>query len=399
MILVDLILVWASGWQTSSSIPDVLCSVAAVAFVATVLAVCTARGRTRIAQRAPVLVLLVVAMSGAWLAAEWVTGRLLGGQLLFHRHAPNIRYEFEPSPDVMPGLEGTAFYTTNSLGMRGAELPTDDCYKTLCIGGSTTANLFLDDEETWPRLIMDGAANSSELWVGDVGKSGYGSWHHVRFLDDASLLSQVDCLVVLVGINDFMRALQERPILAPPQTKPLYERSNIYRVLHNWHQVRKEKRRHREETRDGSYYVQRRKERLARAECDVLPPLDSSLEEYRTNLKTMIERCRSCDVRPVFMTQPMLWRVDLEDELDRLLWLGTLADGRRLSVPRLVEGMRMFNDALRETCRSEGVECVDLTSMDGDRRYFFDDCHFTEAGSRRVAELAAAQFVGQPRGR
>jgi hypothetical protein len=49
--------------------------------------------------------------------------------------------------------------------------------------------------------------------------------------------------------------------------------------------------------------------------------------------------------------------------------------------------MDRFNERLLEICAELGVEVVDLSSMNAVEAYFYDDCHFTEAGAREVARL------------
>jgi hypothetical protein len=66
------------------------------------------------------------------------------------------------------------------------------------------------------------------------------------------------------------------------------------------------------------------------------------------------------------------------------------------SVEALSEGMRLYNERLLAVCKAEGAECVDLASMlPRDLTVFYDDTHFNEGGSRRVAELLADCFVAR----
>jgi hypothetical protein len=117
------------------------------------------------------------------------------------------------------------------------------------------------------------------------------------------------------------------------------------------------------------------------------------LDEYRANIRALIECAESRHVRIVFLTQPALWRADLPAELERLVWMGGIGDFQRQSgceyytVAALAEGMRRYNDAVVEVCAAEGVECIDLDAVIAkDGSMFYDDVHFTEAGARRVAE-------------
>src|SRR5207302_170735 len=157
-----------------------------------------------------------------------------------------------------------------------------------------TEGYYLDDTKVWPRLLMDElTALGRPAWVGNAGVRGLSARQHGQFLASDGLISQVDCVVALVGFNDLSQALAGEN-----------------------------------------------------------------------------------EVRPV------RWDRDLAEREQALLWFGRLGSGAYLSVARLREGMDGYNERLRAVCAQEGVEYVDLGSMNGRAEYFYDDCHFNEAGSR-----------------
>lgn len=398
VLLVDIVWVRMAGWRSTNSTADVLVGLCAVALLALAVAAARPRGRAWLGRMAPRFMALGISLGLSWIAAEWVAGRVFGGQLLFHRHTPGTEAVFRPNPEDFPGVTGDANYTANSQGIRGPEFADDDAYRVLCVGGSTTACLFLDDSETWPHLVGERCAPlcDDRLWVGDVGVSGYGSWHHVRLLEQTELLEQVDCVVFLVGINDYMRALQGRQIETPFDTAPLFERSNLYAVAHNWYAARKQAKQHEREFADGRSYVRRR---ALRREAELLtesPDLERGLAEYRTNLETIVDRCRELDLRVIVMTQPVLWRAELTASERELLWLGMPDEQHKLAPDVLADGMTRFNDVLRDVAQSRGIECVDLDGLNGRAELFYDDCHFTEAGAQAVADALAARFEAAP---
>ena len=108
-------------------------------------------------------------------------------------------------------------------------------------------------------------------------------------------------------------------------------------------------------------------------------------------------------VRLVFATQPTLWREDLSAEERATLWFGGTGDFLRepghayYSVGALAEGMARYNQTLLDVCATRGVECVDLAAeIPRDPSLFYDDCHFTEAGARAVADALAGHFATGP---
>jgi len=106
--------------------------------------------------------------------------------------------------------------------------------------------------------------------------------------------------------------------------------------------------------------------------------------------------------RTIFMTQPAMWKPDLPKELSDLLLFGGVGPSHResgheyYSVEALFEGMRMYNETLIAICRARNVECVDLASLlPQDTTVFYDDCHFNDSGSRRVATILAEYILGE----
>lgn len=64
---------------------------------------------------------------------------------------------------------------------------------------------------------------------------------------------------------------------------------------------------------------------------------------------------------------------------------------QRALLPKLaIAGVDRHNGVLRDVCRERGLDCLDrATLLPKDTTVFYDDCHFNEAGARRVASLFA----------
>jgi lysophospholipase L1-like esterase len=90
------------------------------------------------------------------------------------------------------------------------------------------------------------------------------------------------------------------------------------------------------------------------------------------------------------------WAEGLPPEIEQRFWFGWVEGGGYVSARVLREGMEAFNRRLLEVAARLDVPCLDLSSMHGDARWFFDDCHFSEAGARRAAELVAEWMRAHP---
>ncbi len=82
---------------------------------------------------------------------------------------PFARVELEVN---LPGVTPGGVLTTNAWGMRGEEPPEDwdEWLTIITVGGSTTANFYLDDSLTWSRIIQDRLREvHPQTWVGNCG--------------------------------------------------------------------------------------------------------------------------------------------------------------------------------------------------------------------------------------
>ena len=125
--------------------------------------------------------------------------------------APHLNTIFKPIPNVMPGVSGESQFITNSQGIRGDELTSAQTYRILAIGGSTTLCDYLDQFEAWPFLIQNTLNNSAghhHSWVGNAGKSGKTTRHHIMAMKYLPLKEmKIDAVVLLIGINDLSKRL------------------------------------------------------------------------------------------------------------------------------------------------------------------------------------------------
>lgn len=375
--------------------------------------------------------LLVLVSGGVALALAEGAVRLFGPrETQYFIWPPNTHRELAADPRYFPGINGIARFTTNSLGLRGTELPVDStAVRVLALGGSTTENLFLDDTETWMARLQDGLdplPDGRRVWVGSAGRSGMNARDHVvqlgRLLDQ---LPAMDLVVVLVGVNDVTVTLAQGDTFRPPP--PLTDAAALARAearafaivpgaMHEaitnaragrWHErtalwqlaarIRADLRKRgrsvglEQDPRGASFRRWREYRSRATTLRDSLPDLSVALRQYGRNLDSLATLAASRGVSVVFLTQPSMWRHDLDSASARLLWFGGLGDFQRqqsatyFSVDALSRAMAAFNDELLAACARNGVRCLDLAPLvPRDSVHFYDDVHFNESGAAAV---------------
>jgi lysophospholipase L1-like esterase len=334
---------------------------------------------------------------------------------------PNLRVDFAPSDAATPGVTGRGRFRTNSLGLRSDE-PFPEARRIVYVfGGSTAADLYLDQDAAWVALVQRGlndAPGQPRTWVGNLARPSLASVHNLVHFDRLlPELPHADLLVNLVGVNDLQLALKSSYLdaLSPetelawafamrPPEGGVWSRLATVRAARLAWQTWRQARLGLVQTRSAEGYARLRECRQTAPPAnlvDALPPLGVALAEYRRNLLALAERARAYGAPMLFLTQPTLWAETMGPaERARLLagGLGPIktwcADQRYFSPRALAEGMRAFNDVLRDVCRMPDMVCRDLAAALPPRaEYFYDDMHLSEAGARRVAELVVGWIL------
>lgn len=348
---------------------------------------------------------------------------------------PNMSRVFHPRADLYADLPGETRFTINRRGLRGAELGADgEELRVLALGGSTTECLYHDDPKAWTNLVSThlSAGAGKRVWVGSAGRSGMNSGDHV--LHAQHLLAELpamDAVVVFLGVNDMSVALG-RPEAYEPTPRDMDQARHEKAVRRAFFQVpgpledawdydgsiaaksrlyQLVKRIRRQRSRDlGTIYKMqddegeamlawRANRKQARRVIEELPDLTTALATFRANVTTIADIAADRGVRLVLMTQPALWRADLTPAEQDRLWMGGVGDFQSgpghdyYSPAALAEALRRFNAVTLDVCRERGLSCVDLAKViPRDTTVFYDDCHFGQTGSERIAEATATHL-------
>jgi lysophospholipase L1-like esterase len=337
----------------------------------------------------------------------------------YHVWPPFLKETVWPS-EAVPGVQGPSQFVISSDGLRADELEADHDPVIVALGGSTTECLLLDQREAWPWLVQARLAEArprTRPWVGNAGRSGRTTREHVvqvpRLLD---ALPRTDLLMLLIGVNDLGLRLQrdadydpdylardgveerliERGFALHPTRPggglPFYHRVELYQRLsllgsklfeREWHGI--------------AYEEWRAARRSASRIRHELPDMISALEEYRHNVERILEAAQRRNVEVLLLTQPAIWRDDLDEGAKALLWWGGVGKYKKggegneyYSIGAMREGMDLYNLALLRICEQHRLLCLDLASrIPRSTDVFYDDMHLTEYGSRLVAEQVA----------
>ena len=157
-----------------------------------------------------VLGAILFGLSLGFAAGEVILRLLVPTPTHYRARHPGLRVTF--LTHHLAGVQGPVLFEINSMGVRGREWSPDRSseYRILCVGGSTTESPYTDNTRVWPHLLeerLGSLPDGRRVWVGNIGRSGLRSTHHVLQIERLLPVYDPDLVIVLVGINDLTRYL------------------------------------------------------------------------------------------------------------------------------------------------------------------------------------------------
>jgi hypothetical protein len=102
------------------------------------------------------------------------------------------------------------------------------------------------------------------------------------------------------------------------------------------------------------------------------------------------DTCRENKLVCVFLTQPNAYQINTPQELKDRFWMTPVGASYTLTYESLVHIAEVYNRRLIEFATQRSHPFCDLAAqISPEPVYFFDDYHFTAAGSARVAGVLA----------
>jgi lambda repressor-like predicted transcriptional regulator len=301
------------------------------------------------------------------------------------------RVEVRSSPLYPPGNRITN--SRNQYGFRGG--PADPGrIDVLAIGGSTTAERYIDDKDLWTAQLESGLhENGCPIAVANAGVDGYSTVGHIAssngWFDRVPGLKP-RFILAYIGINDAAvnpkAAWYEDSVRYKSRWRQIEHyvaaRSALHRLrvtLRGWWQARQNQLVHDEVPITPSTVW----------EPASLPPdfdavVRPKVEAYRQRLGHLTKRIHDFGAQPIYITQK---RMD-----------GRIVDGNWQQIvgsdgARNTATVDAINQATLAFCRDSGESCIDLAGrIDFAASEFADALHTNPAGSAHIGRFLAREL-------
>ena len=227
----------------------------------------------------------VVAILLLELVARWVL--VDPGLSLWNLYAciqPSALLGQEFKPLCAGNLANTEFHT-NSLGLRGDEVPDDGTVRILAIGDSCTWGWGVSESESYPSFLqrmLDYNSGGHRYTVINAGIPGFTSYQGLLYLRERGALLRPEIVLIGYGFNDQTRVGEIRDLIATNRRMmPVLQVDKIlgtHSLLYRW-----------------------MRNKLIRPRPEGLPPR-VSIDQYDANLAAIVDLVRTMGARPVLLS-------------------------------------------------------------------------------------------------
>lgn len=326
-------------------------------------------------------------------------------------------------PSRTPGIAGPVTVSYNEFGFRSSRLTTIEkpagVTRIFCVGGSTTACLLLDDQDTWPeqlQRLLQARYPEATIDVVNAGVNASTTRNDINLIAQRVLAFEPDIIVMLAGFND--ARIAQQPDYSPIRMEKASYRSDRYMYLYRklkWmgikellstsqcfrrlvyakRQVGLDSFDQDESDVSGRALIYLR-DRHARRHPGAMPAsIMSPKPEYIQNLQTILGMCQVHDIDLILVTQPVIWQEDMPQNLKDLCWMG-FSGSVAYEPGDLAEMMNRYNQAMLDFGEMAGIPLVDAGGrLPKDTTVLYDDCHFNVSGAGKLAGLVAEAIALQ----
>jgi len=320
----------------------------------------------------------------------WLFGTNLG-TLNVHT---NVQLRIADSPYYPPGT--IARYRRDRFGLRGDYGGDAASITMLAVGGSTTNEQNVGEEDTWSSVLArELRAQGKPQIVANAGVDGHSTAGHIRSFD--LWFAKIPGLkpryiVYFIGVND--RGVAPDAITGPDSLAhdTAYKRARAYvennsvliravRVVRGWFAARRIGVHHgsgKGETKDSRWVA-------ATVPADLATRLRPNLDGYARRLRVLHAKTLAFGATPIYVTQI---------NGDGRAAAGVIQEIEASGGSTIFAELTLYNAELLKFCAEVKAKCIDLA---GELRFgpgdYYDAVHTTPQGSRKIGLYLAGKIL------
>lgn len=312
------------------------------------------------------------------------------------------------------GLKPEITYRRDRFGLRSlqaiaAEKPAKQI-RILCLGSSTTEQTTQETEDTWCGILEAELKKNFPKDAARFQTMAFGEGGH-RAVDSAFWLREnierikPDVVITLLGINDltdnggknyqYQNIEPELSKRAQNKHLSMVGACKAYSQICHHLTLVKEFISTQLASRNGkilewhSANLPELRETLRHyPEAKTVTRKHDPFNEFQDASSWIAEYLKRREVKLIMLGHPVVWHADMPKQVADKLWLpvSTLKGRVRTSGKWLHQEVARYNTAQKQIAQKSGAYYLDLDALiPKNLNYYFDDCHYTDQGSRKVA--------------
>ena len=291
--------------------------------------------------------------------------------------------------------------------------------RVFTIGGSTTANMTLGNNNTWSSILGNYIQknNTKNIEVINTGVSGLRSMHN--YLTFKRILKlEPDLVIFLLGINDWNHQIKQKDKYLFPSYEIRYDikHSLIYKFFSNIKKVVnrkiakiKKNENHKGNERipeqnldiinaDAGDYFLKKLGNLYKKKQKEFRPLNVS-KSYSYWINQIVRECNANikQFNCLFLDQPTSYSLGATDQLKNRMWMTPPNENYTLSLENMIHISSIYNKWLKNVIIKNNLPFFSISKeIPQTIDYFYDDCHYTESGAKLFAKELAGFVLNNP---
>lgn len=316
----------------------------------------------------------------------------------------------------LPGLKKKIFYEHNSFGFRSLSMrqktKPDNTIRIFCIGASTTEQPTQATEDTWGGILENKLNHvfrdqNIKIQIAGYGTGGLKSTDLFLWARKNLEAFDPDIVITLMGVNDLAFHGGPNYTYAGIKVEPHASFDDIAHYIEEYCKENSQLfRRLIIAKRRLDLWRKKKKGRIIEWHSKNLPVLRENYKKYpyipditrnpdpfyefHDSMSALFNLLKKMNITTIVLGQPVLWKDSMStEELDALwFYLATKNGLTRPSSSWLVNEMRRYNDDQKQLAEFNNAIYIDMDAqIPKTLTYYFDDCHYTDLGSKKVASV------------
>ena len=324
----------------------------------------------------------------------------------------------------LPGLKKEIVFEHNAFGLRSLSMrrkaKPDNTIRIFCLGASTTEQPTQATEDTWSGILENKLNNvfrdqNINIQVASYGNGGLKSTGLFLWANENIEEYDPDIVISLMGINDlafnggndyYYSGIEVRPytrvydimsfikkcckeysqicrrIILAKRRVDIWRQKNTGKII-EWHSK-------------NLPYLRENYKKYPYSPVITRDP--DPFSEFQDAMSALFILLKRMNITTIVLGQPVLWKNSMNTEELEALWffVNTKRGFIRPSGSWLLNEIQRYNNAQKQLAEFNNALYIDLdTQIPKTLEYYFDDCHYTDLGSRKVASAVFPEVKRQ----